>query len=308
MPHSIEISTARKDTTIRAAVLSRFLARTTAQASDLTLLAAGQRKSSTRPRLRSHREHSTTTVQNLYQRTLECAELAACAARACARHRSLARCLKTQVRQRCRVRQRRLAVVNPCNIPRRSEPRRALACIPTTLAAVQDPIRTMLAQLSSASGKPEGGTINGGPGAATAPLDTSLIHAYDAPLLPSPPALENGAPPASHDRLTSRASNMLCCFTSAAGYYAPQRDEMDPDAGESASCSDSGTGELRVFDAAPSTWSLLRPQAPQHSGRATLVLDLDGALCVQRRRNRAATLRGAPVAKLCARGCARVAR
>lgn len=57
VPHSIEIGTARKDTTIHAAGLSRFLARTTAQASDLTLLAAGQRKSSARPRLRSHREH-----------------------------------------------------------------------------------------------------------------------------------------------------------------------------------------------------------------------------------------------------------
>ena len=133
----------------------------------------------------------------------------------------------------------------------------------------------MLAQLSS--GKAESASLSGVSDAATVPLDTSLIHAYDAPLLPTPPVLESRAPCAPHDGLTSRASNLLCCFSSAAGYYTPQRDAADLEAGESASCSDGDTRELRVFDAAPCTRNLLARQAPEHSGRATLVLDLDGA-------------------------------
>lgn len=103
-------------------------------------------------------------------------------------------------------------------------------------------------------------------------LDSSVIHAYNAPPVPLPGALlaDTGCP-AAHDSWKNRASNLLCCFSSS-GYYL-HSSSTSP---STISTSAWGTGELRVFAQTADDTTLLRPQLPHHDGRITLVLDLDG--------------------------------
>jgi hypothetical protein len=103
-------------------------------------------------------------------------------------------------------------------------------------------------------------------------MDSSVIHAYNAPPVPLPGALhaDTGCPEAP-DGWKNRASNLLCCFSSS-GYYL-HSSSTSP---STISTSAWGTGELCVFAQAAGGKTLLRPQLPCHEGRITLVLDLDG--------------------------------
>ena len=106
---------------------------------------------------------------------------------------------------------------------------------------------------------------------------TTMIHAYDAGPVPQSNTASNGDRESQdgNEQWKSRSNSLLCCFSSS-GYY-PQHDV--PATAQLAHASDwqNNTGELKVYaQGSVAKRGLLGPQRPEHVGRITLVLDLDG--------------------------------
>lgn len=101
-------------------------------------------------------------------------------------------------------------------------------------------------------------------------MSTTVIHAYNSPGPQTSQALGTTVTSVDlQDGWKNKASNLLCCFSSA-GYYLEQaRNSASQPWGQ-------GTGELQVFAERTTHTELLGPQSEQHTGRMTLVLDLDG--------------------------------
>lgn len=117
-------------------------------------------------------------------------------------------------------------------------------------------------------------------GEINTPLDvTSVIHAYDAgPVTPGTAcAHHDDDSQAGSDQWHRRSSSLLCCFSSSD--YVPQRDT--PATAQLAPGWQDSSGELKIFSQGRGAKSaLLGPQRPEHVGRITLVLDLDGVIYV----------------------------
>jgi hypothetical protein len=111
-------------------------------------------------------------------------------------------------------------------------------------------------------------------------LDATIIHAYDAPPVPSsvPDIQVNGMD--NTDNWKGRASNLLCCFSSPSATYYLQSDSDTPSTASTAHAVNWGqtTGELSIFANPFAQSCLLGPQASADQGKITLVLDLDGAV------------------------------
>jgi hypothetical protein len=107
----------------------------------------------------------------------------------------------------------------------------------------------------------------------TSPYDTTVIHAYNASGLLSPPELdiEVFLPTSRHHGLAAHASNLFSQFSS---YCAHQNIDNDCLTGVLGLIESSNTREPRLLDS--QSYPLLGPMHPKHSGRVTLVLDLDG--------------------------------
>lgn len=115
---------------------------------------------------------------------------------------------------------------------------------------------------------------------AHAPDVSSVIHAWDSgPVLP-----EDSTTDTSLGRSDSwrQRTNLLCCFSSTGYHYRPHLDVSTGEARPPSSWgSCSNTGELSILPQTPGQPCLLPKQSEEHSGKITLVLDLDGALCQQ---------------------------